>query len=158
MKRLLFIIIIVLLALNLLPPSQPAAAELSTGGTIFVPMYRSFYQIYGTTRDSYALTSTTFLHNIDPKQTIEVLSIDFYDSTNKLVKKLLDAPLLIKPRNSKEITIQPRTQSEEDSGSHLTVRWKADQPANTLVVEVLMVGQVLNRGVSFLTRGCEVKE
>lgn len=121
-------------------------------------MYRGFYQIYGTTRDSYALTSTTFLHNIDPKQTIEVLSIDFYDASNKLLKKLLDAPLLIKPRNSQEITIQPRTQSEEDSGSHLIVRWKSAQPANTLVVEVLMVGQVLNRGVSFLTRGCEVKE
>jgi hypothetical protein len=156
MKRLLFINFIFFFLLNILSPSQLAAAELSTGGTIFVPVYRGFYQFYGSTRDSYALTSTTFFYNTDAKQDIEVLSIDFYDSSGKLLKNLLDAPLLIKPQNSKEITIEPRTEPEE-CGAHLIVRWKSNQPANTPVVEVLMVGQVLNRGVSFLTQGCEVK-
>jgi hypothetical protein len=157
MRKLIFIIVIFLFSLNILPPSQLAAAEMSTGGTIFVPAYRSFYQIYGSTRDSYALTSTAFLHNIDPKQSIEVLSIEFFDSEGKLIKNLLEAPLLIKPRNSKEITIQPRTQPE-DCAAHLSVHWKSSHPANTPLVEVLMVGQVLNRGISFLTQGYEVKK
>jgi hypothetical protein len=155
MKRLIFIIFIFLFSLS---PYQLAAAELSTGGTIFVPAYRSFYQIYGSTRDSYPLTCTVFFHNIDPKQSIEALSIGFYDSSGKLLKNLIDAPLVIKPQNSKEITLQLRAQPDEDCGTHLIVRWKSGQPANIPLVEVLMVGQVLNRGVSFLTQGCEVKE
>ena len=53
---------------------------------------------------------------------------------------------------------QPRTQLEEDCASYLIVRWKSSQPANTPIVEVLMVGQVMNRGISFSTRGYEVKE
>lgn len=74
MRRLIFI----MLAFLFSSACQLAAAELSTGSTIFVPAYRSFYQIYGSTRDSYALTSTVLLFNIDPKQAIEVLSIDFF--------------------------------------------------------------------------------
>jgi hypothetical protein len=54
--------------------------------------------------------------------------------------------------------MQPRTQPEEDVASYLTIRWKSTQPANTPIAEVLMVGQVMNRGVSFATRGYEVKE
>jgi|WetSurMetagenome_2_1015567.scaffolds.fasta_scaffold717478_1 hypothetical protein len=158
MKKLLFIILIFLFPLNISSSSKLAAAELSTGSTIIVPAYRSFYQIYGTTRDSYALTCTFFLFNIDPKMTIEILSIDSYDSSGKLLKNLIEAPLLVKPRNSKEITIQPRTQPEEDCATYLIIRWKSNQPTNTPIVEVLMVGQVMNRGISFSTRGCEVKE
>lgn len=157
MKRLILQVIFIFLCSFNISPGQLAAAELSTGGTIFVPAYRSFYQIYGSTRDSYALTSTVLLFNRDPKQAVEVLSIDFFDSSGKLLKNLIDAPLLIKPQNSKEITIQPRTQPE-DCGAHLIVRWKSNQPANAPVVEVLMVGQVLNRGISFNTQGYEVKE
>ena len=156
MKRLLFIIFIFLL--NISYSYKLAAAELSNGGTIFVPAYRGFYQIYGTTRDSYALTGTFFLYNIDPKMAIEILSIDFYDSSGKLLKKFIETPLLVKPRNSKEITIQPRTQVDEDCASYLMIRWKSSQPANTPIAEVLMVGQVMNRGISFSTRGCDVKE
>jgi hypothetical protein len=156
MKKL--VILIFLLSLYIASPARLAAAEFSTGGTIFVPAYKGFYQIYGTTRDSYALTSTVFFHNIDPKQTIAMLTIDFFDSNGKLLKHLIENPLLIKPQNSKEITIQPRTQTDEDCATHLIVRWKSDKPANSPVVEVLMVGQVLNRGVSFLVQGYEVKE
>jgi hypothetical protein len=158
MKRLLFIISVFLFSLSLSYSSGIAAAELSTGSTIFVPAYRGFYQIYGTSRDSYALTSTFFLFNIDSRQAIEILSIDFYDSSGKLLKKLIEQPLLVKPRHSTEITMQPRTQPEEDCASYLTIRWKSTQPANTPITEVLMVGQVMNRGVSFATRGYEVKE
>jgi hypothetical protein len=157
MKKFLIFIFLSLFSLNIFLPTQLAAVELSTGYTIYVPIYRSFYQIYGSSRDSYNLTSTVCLHNTDPKQAIKVLSIDYYDSSGKLVKKYIDAPLTIKPWNSKEITIQPRTEAE-DFGANLIVHWKSDQPANPPIVEVLMTGQFLNRGVSFMTRGVEIKE
>ena len=157
MKKILFFIFLAIVPLNIFLPCQLAAVELSTGSVIYVPIYRSFYQIYGSSRDAYNLTSTACLHNTDPKQAIKVLCIDYYDSSGKLVKKFIDEPLTIKPWNSKEITIQPRTEPE-DFGGNLIVRWKSDQPANPPIVEVLMTGQFLNRGVSFMTRGVEVKE
>ena len=153
-KSILFLLI---LSLNIFLPYQLAAVELTTGYAIYVPIYRCFYQIYGSTRDAYSLTSTACIHNTDPKQAIKVLSIDYYNSSGKLVKKFLDEPITIKPWNSKEITIQPSTE-QEDFGGNLIIRWKSDQPANSPVVEVLMTGQILNRGVSFTTRGVEVKE
>jgi hypothetical protein len=157
MKKCLCIILFAIVSLNSFLPFQVAAAELSTGSGIYVPIYRSFYQIYGSSRDSYNLTSTACFHNPDPKQAIKILSIDYYDSSGKLVKKFIDDPIMIKPWNSKEITIQPRTEAE-DFGGNLIVRWKSDQPANPPIVEVLMTGQFLNRGVSFMTRGVEIKE
>ena len=153
-KSILFLLII---SLNIFLPYQLAAVELKTGHAIYVPIYRCFYQIYGSTRDAYSLTSTVCIHNTDPKQAIKVLCIDYYDSSGKLGKKFLDEPITIKPWNSKEITIQP-SMEQEDFGANLIIRWKSDQPANSPLVEVLMTGQVLNRGVSFTTRGVEVKE
>jgi hypothetical protein len=156
MKNFLFFFL-ALFSLNGFLPCHLAAVELSIGSVTYVPIYRSFYQIYGNTRDSYNLTSTVCLHNPDPKQAIKVLSIDYYNSSGNLVKKYIDEPITIKPWNSKELTIQPRTEPE-DFGANLIVRWKSDQPANPPIVEVLMTGQFLNRGVSFVTRGVEVKE
>ncbi len=97
------------------------------------------------------------MHNTDPKSGIVVYAIEEYDANGKLVKKLLLEPITINPWSSKEITLLPTAQPD-DVGSNLIVRWKSDQPANSPLVEVLMVGQVLNRGVSFLTRGQEIKE
>jgi hypothetical protein len=158
MKKSLVTVTCLALLLSLASFSHLLAAELSTGGSIVVPAYRSFYQIYGTTRDSYALTNTFFFYNIDPKQPIEILSIDFFDSTGKLLKKLIDTPLAVPPGNSKEITLQPRSHTEEDCATYLKVMWKSNRPANTPLVEVVMVGQVMNRGISFTSRGVEVKE
>jgi hypothetical protein len=97
------------------------------------------------------------LHNTDPKQVIVVYAVDHYDSSGKLLKKFLFEPITIKPWSSKEINILPPKELEE-FGANLIVRWKADQPANPPLVEVMMVGQVMNRGVSLLTQGQEIKE
>ncbi len=155
MKKILSFLMLIASLIFILP-CQSAAVELSAGGTIYVPIYRTFYHSYGTSKDAYALTSTACFHNTDPKHDIVVYAVEHYDSGGKLLKKLLFEPVTIKPWSSKEISILPG--GPEDFGANLIVRWKSDQPANPLLVEVLMVGQVLNRGVSFLTQGQEIKE
>jgi len=157
MKRMLFTLVISLILINFLIPCESSAGELSIAGTIYVPVYKSFYQSYGSTRDAYSLTSTACLHNTDPKVAIVVHTIEYYDSDGKLINKLIDVPMTIKPWTSREITLERSTQAE-DFGANLIIRWKSGQPVNHPLVEVLMVGQVLNRGVSFLTRGQEIKE
>jgi hypothetical protein len=157
MGKILSLLVVVIALLNFIVPCKSAAVELSTGGTIYVPIYRTFYHGYGSSKDAYGLTSTACLHNTDPKQAIVVYDVKHYDSNGKLIKELLFEPITIKPWSSKEISILPAPQPD-DFGTNLIVRWKSDQPANPLLVEVLMVGQVLNRGVSFLTQGQEIKE
>jgi hypothetical protein len=157
MRKILSFAFMLTVSLSLIFPCKSVAVELLTGGSIYVPIYRTFYHGYGSSKDAYGLTSTACLHNTDPKQAIVVNAIEHYDSNGKLVKKLLFEPITIKPWSSKEISILPAPQPE-DFGANLIVRWKSDQPANHPLVEVLMVGQVLNRGVSFLTQGVEIKE
>jgi hypothetical protein len=157
MKKILIISIIPLILINFIVPFNSLAGELSVAGTIYVPVYKLFYQSYGSTRDAYSLTSTACLHNPDPKIAVVVYAIEYYGSNGKLINKLIDQPTTLKPWASREITLQHSTQPE-DFGANLIVRWKSDQPVNPPLVEVLMVGQVLNRGVSFLTRGLEIKE
>ncbi len=156
MSRILSFGVGLIVLLNFIWPSQSAAVELSTGGTIYVPIYRVFYYGYSSSKDGYGLTITTCLRNTDPKQTIVISAIDHYDSNGKLVKNLLSVPITCKPWSSKEISILP--DGTEDYGASLIVRWKSEQPANPPLAEVMMVGQVLNRGASFLTQGQEIKE
>ena len=157
MRKILSSMFMLIALSNFIFPCDSKAVELSTGGTIYVPLYRSFYHSYGSSKDAYALTSTACFHNTDPKQAIVIDAIDHYDSNGNLIKKLLFAPITVKPWASKEISILPGGQPD-DFGANLVVRWKSDQPANHPLVEVMMVGQVLNRGVSFLTQGREIKD
>jgi hypothetical protein len=157
MKKLLLFIVMLMASFIYIFLCEAAAVELSTGSTIYVPIYRSFYYSTGSSRDAYSLISTACFHNPDPKQAIVIYDVNHYDSRGKLIKKLLFEPITLKPWSSKEISILPEA-LPEDFGSNLIVRWKSTQPANPLLVEVMMVGQVLNRGVSFLTRGLEIKE
>ncbi len=157
MRKISILVIMLIAFSNFTFPCRASAVELSTGSTIYVPIYRTFYHSYGSSKDVYGLTSTACFRNTDPKQTIVIYAIEYYDANGKLAKKLLFEPITIKPLGSKDISILPTTQSE-DISANLIVRWKSDQPANPPLVEVLMVGQVLNRGVSFLTQGIEIKE
>jgi hypothetical protein len=156
MRKILSCMVVLTVALIFMFPFKSGAVELLISGTIYVPIYRTFYHSYGSSKDAYGLTSTACLHNTDPKQAIVISAIDHYDSNGKLIKKLLFEPITVKPWSSKEISLLPG--GSEDFGANLIIRWKSDQPANPPLVEVLMVGQVLNRGVSFLTQGQEIKE
>jgi hypothetical protein len=157
MRKVLFFLVMLMASFNFILSCEAAAVELSAGSTIYVPIYRSFYYGHSSSKEAHSLTCTACFHNTDPKQSIVVYDVAHYDSKGKLIKKLLFAPITINPWSSKEISILPEAQPE-DFGSNLIVRWKSEQPANPLLVEVLMVGQVLNRGFSFLTRGQEIKE
>lgn len=157
MKKIFALVVMLIAFTNFMYPCGSAAVELSTGSTIYVPVYRAFYHSYGSSRDVYNLTCTVCLHNTDPKQAISVYAVEHYDSDGKLIKKLLFEPINIKPWSTKEITLLPGFESD-GIGAGMIVRWKSDQPANPILVEVMMVGQVLNRGASFLTQGQEIKE
>ncbi len=157
MRKILSLVVMLIVSLSFLLPFKSEAVELSTGGSFYVPIYRTFYHSYGSSRDAYGLTSTACFHNTDPKHAIVIYAVDHYDSNGKLVKKLLFEPISIKPWASKEISILPGGESD-DFGANLIVRWQSGHPANPPLVEVLMVGQVLNRGVSFLTQGKEIRE
>jgi len=79
MRRMLIILLMLLILINVVVPFKSSAGELSMAGTIYVPVYKSFYQSYGSTRDAYGLTSTACLRNTDPKGAIVVLAIEYYN-------------------------------------------------------------------------------
>ena len=117
MRKILSLAVMLTVSLIFIIPCKSGAVELVTGGTIYAPIYRSFYHSYGSSKDAYSLTSTACVHNTDSKQAIVVSAIEHYDSNGKLLKKLLFEPITIKPWSSKEISILPG--GPEDFGANL---------------------------------------
>lgn len=156
MKKIIILIVMLTVLSGVMFFCKAEAVELSTSGTIYVPIYRTFYHGYSSSKEAYGLTVTACLRNPDPKQAIVISAIDHYDSHGNLVKKFVIEPTTLKPWSSTEISILP--DGTGDYGANLIVRWKSEQPANPPLAEVMMVGQVLNRGASFLTKGQEIKE
>jgi hypothetical protein len=74
-----------------------------------------------------------------------------------LVKNHIAAPILFKPLSSKELVLKI-SEPTKSSGVNFIVRWKAEEPVNLPLVEVLMVGFMQNRGISFLTQGRDIKD
>ena len=59
-------------------------ADLSTGQTVYVPVYSHIYQ--GDRESPIYLAVTLSIRNVDPKKPIMVLSADYYDSKGDLLK------------------------------------------------------------------------
>ena len=79
MKKICPVVAVLMVFLSFIFPYSSAAVELSTGKTIYVPVYRAFYHGYGSSKDAYSLTTTVSLHNTDPKQAISVYAVEHYD-------------------------------------------------------------------------------
>lgn len=156
MKRLITSLAAILLLIGLNPGGAPAV-ELSKGAAVYVPIYTHFYQSYGKDKESISLTNTVVFHNTDPKKEVTVTAVEFYDADGKFIKNHIPGPISFKPFSSKELILKI-SEPEKKSGANVVVRWKAEEPVNPPIVEVLMVGFMQHRGISFLTRGQEIKE
>jgi len=122
----------------------------SSGQTIYVPAYSHIY--IGNNEQQFLLTITLSIRNIDPKHSIKITLVDYYETQGQLLNKYIAKPVILKPLESLRYVI-PEKDKTGGSGANFIVEWSADTLVNPPVVESIMIGASSQQGVSFTSRG-----
>lgn len=123
---------------------------LSKGQAIYVPAYSHIYS--GDRERPFLLTVTISIRNLDPKETIEITTVDYYETQGNLLKHFMETPVTLKPLESIRYVI-PEKDKTGGSGANFIVEWKSDKSVNPPIVESIMIGAQSQQGVSFTSRG-----
>ncbi len=128
---------------------------LSAGQTVYVSIYSHIYS--GLKGRPFSLAATLSIRNTDPKHSITLVSVKFYDSDGKLVKEYLDRPGELKAMASTRY-ILTEADTGGGSGANFLVKWKAKTNVNQPIIEGVMIGTRSGQGISFVSRGQVIKD
>ena len=129
--------------------------DLSTGQTVYVPIYSHIYS--GLKGRPFSLAATLSIRNTDPKYPITLMSVQFYDSDGKLIKEYLDKPTELKAMASTRYIIT-EGDTTGGSGANFLVKWKSQKKVNPPLIEGVMIGTRSGQGISFVSRGQVIDE
>ena len=132
-----------------------AEPSLSSGATVYVPIYSHLYA--GPKAITYNLAAMLSIRNTDPKFSITVNGADYYDSEGKLVKRYLKEPVTLKPLATKHFYIK-ESDASGGSGANFIVKWRSKETVNKPIIEGIMTGLRSGQGVSFRCPGQEIIE
>jgi len=143
-------------ALLLLVSTAAGAADyrLSTGQTVYVPVYSNIFT--APKAIPYHLAAILSIRNTDPYEGIEVLSADFYDTDGRLIHKHLTGPKKLRPLESTHIYLPEK--SAGGVGANFLVRWQAASEVNVPIIECVMIGATSGQGISFVSPGQVIRE
>ncbi|MGA7876992.1 MAG: DUF3124 domain-containing protein [Desulfoferrobacter sp.] len=142
--------ILVLSGFIAVPSTFASDAKTHVGETIYVPIYSFIY--YGNKFKKIDLTATLSIRNTDMAHTIEVVSVDYYDSDGNLVKNHLENPIKLDALAATHFQVAESDVSG-GLGASFVVRWKSDQKVSKPIVEGVMIGAIASQGISFVCRG-----
>jgi len=119
---------------------------------VYVPVYSHVYYQGGS---PYSLETTLSIRNADPAQAIFVKSVEYYDTSGKLVKTHLDQTIRLAPLQTIEFLVE-RRDSSGGSGANFLVEWMGERQTNRPLVEAVMVGTAGNQAICFERTGIEI--
>ena len=129
--------------------------QLSSGQTVYIPIYSHIYS--GVKGRPFDLAATLSIRNTNPKNSITLVSVKYYDSDGRIVEDYLKKPMQL---NSLVSTRYIITEGDKagGSGANFIVVWKSDQKVNPPIIEAVMIGTHSGQGISFLSRGQVIRE
>jgi hypothetical protein len=137
------------------PGYSDSSTALSSGQTAYVPIYSHVY--VGERGHPFNLAVTLTVRNTDLIGKITVMSVDYRDSSGKLVKSYLEEPKILGPLASTDFFVK-----ESDTSGGLApcfiVRWESEKPVNEPIIEGVMIGARSGQGISFISRAKVIKD
>ncbi|MEW6586430.1 MAG: DUF3124 domain-containing protein [Nitrospirota bacterium] len=127
---------------------QASDENLSSGETLYIPVYSNVYS--GPKANPLQLATMLSMHNIDPKYSITILKVDYYDSSGKFIESYIKNPVHLKPFAHTFFYLK-EYDTRGGPGANFVVKWRADKKINQPVVEALMLGA--RAGISFTSAG-----
>jgi len=152
----IYFLLLIFLSAFLTPAGSSADdIQLSTGQTVYVPIYSHIYS--GLKARPFDLTATLSIRNTNLKHSLRIVSVKYYDSQGKMVKDYLDAPMDL---NALATTRYIITESNKTggSGANFIVIWKSELQVNPPIIESVMIGTYSGQGISFVSRGQVIKD
>ena len=128
---------------------------LTRGQTVYVPVYSHIYS--GDTARPFLLTAILSIRNTDPRRSIALTAVDYYDSEGELVRKYLEKQVSLRAMASVRFIVK-ESDRQGGSGANFIVKWQSESPVNPPIMEGVMIGTQMGQGISFTSRGQPIQE
>ena len=124
------------------------------GQTIYVPAYSYIYHY--DRQESYNLTATLSIRNIDLTNPIIITSVRYNNSAGNLVRKYLERPTQLAALASTNFVVDSSDNSG-GLGANFIVEWVAQTEVTQPIIETIMIGSSLQQGISWISPGKVIK-
>ena len=126
----------------------------SFGQVVYAPIYSHIYHgvVHPRRKNKLNLSANLSVRNADMENTIELISVDYYDTDGNLVKRYLDGPKTLMPLASDFFFIST-FDTTGGWGANFIVKWKSAKPVNSPIIESLMSGSSGTHAYSFVSPG-----
>lgn len=130
-----------------------AASALSTGQTLYLPIYSHLY--HGDLDSSgkpaeELLSAHVSIRNTDTRGILKVSSARYFDTDGKMLKEYIPTPRSVAPMGTLELFVPYRDVSG-GSGANFVITWSADVAINPPLVEAVHAEVRASRGLVFVT-------
>jgi hypothetical protein len=106
----------------------------------------------GAKSKPYELTKTFCFRNRDRKNTVSLISIEYFNGSGTSLGNVLKKTFSIEPMASFQIPVaSPKPDKSKQGAPCLIVRWKAEKPVTPPLVQCIMIGASGQQGISFST-------
>jgi hypothetical protein len=124
--------------------------------TVYVPAYSSIF--HGKLKWEFNLSITLSIHNIDMKNKIIIDSIDYYNTSGKLIHRYTDnKKIILNPLETYNLGIK-ETDDRGGIGANFIIKWYAHSKVKKPIIETIMIGTRGQQGISFTSRGVTIDE
>jgi hypothetical protein len=125
------------------------------GQTVYVPVYSHVY--YGNDEKSFLLSCMLNMGNTDSGAGITILSIEYLDTAGRLVYRMIDKPVYLRPMENTHFVIK-ESDTRGGAGAKFVITWQAEKSVSEPLVEAVMLSARGGQGISFSTRGIVLQE
>ena len=123
-------------------------------GKTFLSVYSQIYS--RSEHKTHDLTVTVSMRNPNPTDTVYIEKAEYFDNHGVSVRTYFDKPIYLAPMETAEIIIDERDKSG-GTGANFLFDWKIKPETNSPIFEAVMISTSGQQGLSFTTRGVELR-
>jgi hypothetical protein len=134
-----FLLALLVLAFGVTPAAL-AGEELSSGQTLYLPVYSKIWHgdriVDGQYPIDRLVSALISIRNTSLKTPIRITSARYYNTEGKLLKEYLTKPASVGPMGTLELFVE-RKEAEGGSGANFIIQWDSSTPTNAPMVEAV---------------------
>ena len=123
-------------------------------GSTYLSVYSQIYSL--NEHRTYDLTVTVSMRNINKNDTIYIKKAEYYDTNGSSIRTYFDKSIYIAPMETVEIVID-EIDNKGGTGANFLFDWSITKNSSEPYFEAIMISTSGHQGLSFTTRGINLK-